>query len=732
MRPAHILETSSKTKLPKRVIYYDSESQVNTEISDDEIRKSLERKEGHPEIEEPRKEHSLYLICATFRDEKRREKRRYIGEDAGASFWTDVHMFTLTTNELLLIAHNAKYDVQVTGGVYYLVKLGYQCTHVSDNNPFIVCFEKKEQTKSGKEIKRKIRLISSTNYYQASLKQLGKTFGLPKLEFAYHVDPRTDPALMEEAITYCERDVEILETAIEHFFSFVKREKLGKLSYTAAGQSLQAFRARFMQHEIYIHDDAKALAVERRAYAGGRNEVFLAGRTIDRPIFYVDINSMYPHVMHDNFFPTRLIHFWKTADLSVVEQMIKNGRLVCCDCRVRTDKPVFHKKMKKLIFPIKQFTTTLSTPEILFGIQRGYIEEVWNVCIYEGEKIFSNYVDHFYKARLEARTNGDDVLAYFYKIFMNSLYGKFGQKNIVMERVGDAADPYEIGIQVAIEDGQLKYYKIFGGGIFVEKHDEDDLEAYNSFPAIAAHVTAYARMLLLYYIEIAGWEHVYYCDTDSLFVDADGYQSLFAENALDNKKLGKLKLEEIIDGGITFYGCKDYEYYKSKFVGNDPVTGESNYKRERVWKIKGVSKGARPLGADADGKLQFAITQWGGFTERLKQKDFLHYYNTIRIKKLRREYDKGIVSESGRVIPFEIEQEESSMKNLEKYDYILELCKQIGYIRVPKEGERYYGEYVGLSRVKRAKYFRIGKGLRLDEWCDEAKMTINDILDYLR
>ena len=43
-----------------------------------------------------------------------------------------------------------------------------------------------------------------------------------------------------------------------------------------------------------------------------------------------------------------------------------------------------------------------------------------------------------------------------------------------------------------------------------------------SFPAIASAVTSYARAYLYNLIQIAGYHHCYYSDTDSLIVDKQG------------------------------------------------------------------------------------------------------------------------------------------------------------------------------------------------------------------
>lgn len=45
---------------------------------------------------------------------------------------------------------------------------------------------------------------------------------------------------------------------------------------------------------------------------------------------------------------------------------------------------------------------------------------------YRRESPFKDFVSTLYECRLEARKEGNEALAYVYKILMNSLYGRFG------------------------------------------------------------------------------------------------------------------------------------------------------------------------------------------------------------------------------------------------------------------------------------------------------------------
>jgi hypothetical protein len=736
------------------MIFFDSESKVNITITDEEVYRA---EQG----ETVWKEHNPYLICATFYNKTNHGKAaqrqaEYIGEvgepneHTTFTFWQDVDRFARLNERTYIFAHNAKYDIQVTRGVPQLVKLGYLVTSFSDENPFILKLEKliRFSSKTGKEYGtilpekptkklperrtprqledgtwfvpdpkiKSIIILSSTNYYQQSLAKLGKVFGLEKLDFDHD-----QPFTMEQALVYCHRDVEIMQTAMLAFIKFIEDEELGSFSMTVAGQAFGAYRHRFLKPEtIYIHDDAKAIKTERDAYAGGRTECFHMGK-VEGEVYYVDINSMYPYVMKNKLYPTKLITRWNNCTVKQLRDKIMDSYLICCDVLIHTDIPIFHKKDKRLIFPVGEYWTSLSTPEIIQALDRGLIKEVKNICIYECDDLFSEYVNYFYNKRLEARELNNEVLSFLYKLFLNVLYGKFGQKKIEWEKIADAP-PDEIDVYTVYDPKERtrETFKVFGGGVWKRHSDPTDEEAFNSFPAIAAHVTAYARMLLWECIECVGMENIYYSDTDSIMCNLAGYENLKNNNYLDENVLGKLKLED--KGVLELYGCKDY-------IFNDSV------------KIKGISKNATKLPDSPDGHLRFAVTQWGGFSERLKNKNMGEYANRVIIKQLKREYNKGEVI-GNKIKPYYINEPEEQRQLHLKYlkgelhdlyneDYIKTLCKIHGYIKVVQQGEYYYSEYINFPKKARIKYFRINGGIPLDVWCMGAGIEVNDFIEQL-
>jgi len=444
-------------------------------------------------------------------------------------FWDIVERRTYRKRPLYLVSHNVNYDFGVLDAFGNLEQRGYTLTQIYlAGMTAIMSFTKGDH---------KIILLDNSNYFQGTLASLGLALGYPKLD----VDPLT--ATEQEADPYCKRDVEILLKAWQTYYEFLDTHDLGKWGKTLPSQAFNAYRHRFMPKAIHIHDQDETLAIERKAYHGGRTSIFFKGTLSDGPYYYLDVNSMYPYVMEKYSYP-RIVHTTKEhATKRQLAQWLKTY-LCVADVTVNTDERVYQVRIKNhAVHPIGQFRVTLTTPELKYALRKGHIITVHKVVRYDHAPLFRDYVRFFYA--LKTQYKGDNQTAFYLmvKLFLNSLYGKFGQRAKSMVQIeDDYPDIDKIEKIVDSDTGDIRYVYRFGSTFW---YQEDRGEAYNSFPAIAAHVTAYARMYLWELMQQAGDGHYYYCDTDSLIVDSVGYERLQAY--LDDTRLGALKVERTSD-----------------------------------------------------------------------------------------------------------------------------------------------------------------------------------------
>jgi len=321
-------------------------------------------------------------------------------------------------------------------------------------------------------------------------------------------------------------------------------------------------------------------------------------------------------------YPIKLIGVVRKPTLEQLKKLMKDY-LVIADVLVRVDKPVVGVRKEKLIFPVGQFRVVLTSPELELVERHGEIIKVYKIAVYEKAPIFKEYVDYFYNLRVKYKQEGNVIMDKFAKIFMNSLYGKFGQKNENLVLIGKTdVDENVIYRYYDAEEKKWKYYAVIDHKIYIK---QGYVEAYNSFVAIASFVTAYARCVLWDYIEKAGLENVLYCDTDSLFVTSEGYKRL--QPFISDTELGKLKIEKVSDR-IRINGAKDYEF-----------AGEV--------KLKGVKKDAKKIDENTFEQIQFVRTRGNLLKHRVKGV----VLKVVR-KRLNRQYDKGEVTPSGWVKPY--------------------------------------------------------------------------------
>lgn len=664
---------------PKRVVFFDSESRVD--------------KETH--------EHEPYIICAVFKNYEKGSVRRFrYGSDLALQndptlkplndFWDEITRFTKIKDLTWVMAHNCGYDILATGGAKRLfdrgfVPLGHPYEkgmtfiwEVAQPNPeprhcgewFI------HKTKTGYKIKNKcteetpcgkckkkrrhirnIRFVSTSNYFTQSLKKLGDTFGVSKLnqeeETKFDFD-RIHEYPIETVLTYCDRDVDIIVNAMEALFEACKngaKTGFGSFRNTLPAMAFNAYKTWFMPNQkLHAHNNNDAIRLERSGYYGGRVEVWKRGEAREQ-IYGVDINSMYPFVMRNHSYPTKLISHTKRETVDGLQSLIKNGYAVIAKVTISTMKNAYPMRYEnKLVFPTGTFVTTISTPEIEYALEHGHITKVHEACVYEKEPIFREFVDRFYTAREKHKPKGSDpnpVWDLLYKLVMNALYGKFGQLKREWQEVG-TCDPDLVETEEVFDvsgDTPVKLrFRKFGGKVYVEEPVED--VAYHAVIAIATHVTAYARMLMWKYIQIAGEENHYYNDTDSLYVNETGYQNLKQSGMIHDTKLGYLALEKQPESAV-FLGPKHYQLGKER-------------------KLKGVSSDAKQIDQNT-----FEMLQWPSFKSAMNTGNLDRFANRKVVKHLKNIYSKGWVLANGEVKPlqFETTDEGNALLPWEKTEY---------------------------------------------------------------
>jgi hypothetical protein len=538
---------------------------------------------------------------------KVKEEWKFFSEPWPLCRW--IERLSLPRRPLWVFSHNLFFDLQVSCFYEYFSLAGWTLDFLYETGmSYIVVIRKGDSFIKG---------ISTTNYFDTSLEEIGKLVGYDKLKVDFDTVSDMDLA------TYCRRDVEILKLAMEQYFHFVRSHDLGKFGMTKAAQAFNAYRHRFMKQKIFCHQNPVLVDLEKSAYMGGRTECFFIGEIKDRPVVSLDINSMYPFVMKRYKYPCRFLNYQENLPVKELEAVL--GKF-CAVAEVLVDTPDPHFAVRqgaKIIFPVGRFRCFLCTRGLNFALQRGYVKAVLEVAFYEPADLFTGYVDYFYSLKSRYDSEGNKIYRKLTKYFLNCLYGKFAQFRPVMDWIIDEKGPLayrsEWFDEVTGERGIE--YKLMNK-IIRESGKE---VSGNSLIPISAHITEDSRLYLDEIMRAMGRSKVLYCDTDSVKIYKSDLKQV--RHKIDPQELGALKLEE------------EYSYLQ--------IVGPKFYITDKERKIKGI-----PARSKEVEHLVYSYTSFPRQATHLR-KGIVDYFETRTVnKRLKISYDKGIVTPSGRVEPF--------------------------------------------------------------------------------
>lgn len=424
--------------------------------------------------------------------------------------------FIYNCNDNIFVAHNLEYDLN---SIFYPYNL--RSLEMFYNNNLI--FAKLKNTRK--------KFIDSFNFSFCSLAKIGKQIGLEKFE--------TDDFYN---IEYCKRDCEIVYEYMKQFRETIDSEFNLNIKNTLAGTSQNIFLKRFDNYDSGGKNfDDRLLDF----YYGGRTECFKIGN-IRKPVYALDINSSYPASMKFNCFPvsdfyeTKLpeTHMW----LSEVEIEIDN-------CYI----PVLPLRTEKLLFPTGKFKTYINSIEYEKAKQEGQIKGINFLRTYnftDSSYVFNEFVNFFYHKREQAKKENNEFLSSFYKLILNSTYGRFALNSgikVLKNYTGDN------GLYEYFEEHDLMYKHI----------SFDSVKSINySLPTfITASSRVYLFELLKKVLSIGGG--ILYSDTDSCYFtlseNVENDIKKIEENFPIDEKIGNYSLE--VFKAMDIYNVKAYILY---------------------------------------------------------------------------------------------------------------------------------------------------------------------------
>ena len=295
----------------------------------------------------------------------------------------------------------------------------------------------------------------------------------------------------------------------------------------------------------------------------------------DKKEVIIDVNSLYPSIMYTTKIPYGIPKIYTYPSEKFIKDNIKDKVIFCkivgLSGELKDNKlPIIpkHRNLKqgtselyhKTIF---NKTFFVNYEEFLiwkehYNIYNDYIIEECLIFDSVRDVIFKDYIDIFYEMKRNGRATGDKVMEKIAKLFLNSLYGKYGTNP---KRKHIKSYYSENGWTNIINEQY--YYKDENGEKHFEYIDKDGSFIY---PFLASAVTSYARIFLINCIDKLPYEKFIYCDTDSIhFIDNDiyGLKEFKKDGLISKDKMMKYSIEDTSMCSI-YLAPKKYSYIDAK------------------------------------------------------------------------------------------------------------------------------------------------------------------------
>lgn len=366
----------------------------------------------------------------------------------------------------------------------------------------------KASNKSGMIIFRDLAKI-----YGGGLGKVAKAFGLPtqKGEIDYRLNRLHGHVVTKEEKEYCFKDTRII---IDILLEMQKRED----KYFFNSMSMASYSMRMMikygwprsvkpfakYREMYPELDKEETDFLRNAVAGGITYApeRWQFKVIDQDIIHIDKNSMHPSSAYFNKFAYGYGEYRKGRPDNYADYSN------CCHIKISYYGVKLHSVIKLIGLEfVDDFELTVWDFEIE-TMKKCYMDlKIEYIDYYRYRKkplVWRKYYAHCYYSRLEAKKNHDDFNVLYYKLLMNSSYGKSLERGHM-----EAFENYIDEEGIISSKTHLKTLK--------EGQESKEWNAKYTYLPYGSQIPAYSRCDLIELALKIGYQYVVYFDTDSIF-----------------------------------------------------------------------------------------------------------------------------------------------------------------------------------------------------------------------
>lgn len=310
--------------------------------------------------------------------------------------------------------------------------------------------------------KMSINLLDSLNILPGYQDQLGKEFKINKNkgDFPYLFvnennlnyigltpdkkyfknDPEiiSDWNLKNETFKYLKDDIHILYDILNKFGYYIGKTSSIDISkhLTIASLAYKTYFSSYYNEKDDLKVIKKGLESKiRQSYYGGHTEVY---KHYGKNLYYYDVNSQYPYAMLKDM-PTGNPIYINSKNINdyfgfiYAEIEIKNIKNPLLPKRGENNKQIYPKSGKWIGIYFSEELKSVS--------KYGYkIKPLYGWTFERNNNLFKNYVEKFYNDKLNAKIENNPVKSKVAKLFLNSLYGKFGMNEVENKCIIDSPD----------------------------------------------------------------------------------------------------------------------------------------------------------------------------------------------------------------------------------------------------------------------------------------------------
>ena len=409
----------------------------------------------------------------------------------------------------------------------------------------------------------KVVFQDSLKLIPLSVESIAESFKMDinKLEIDYtlHNNLPIGSPLSKEEEEYIKHDVKIVARAVDYFYS----QGLNKM--TIGSCALEEYKNLIEKKNFKIffptpkyHEDVK------QSYRGGFT--YLNPKFTNKIVgngIVLDVNSLYPSVMRESNLPFGTPIFFRgkykeDKIYPLYTQMIR------CQFEIKKGKiPTIQIKHGSDFSPT-EYLESSGDLEVVLCLNSVDLElffnhyDVYNVEYISGWKfkstkgLFNNYIDKWGNNKIKAKEEGNHGLYLISKLFLNSLYGKFGTDTRVVSKI-----PY-------MGDDEVIHFK-----------DSEEERKDGVYIAMASFITSYARRKTITSAQTimdnynSGKSKIQfvYADTDSLHCISPDFE-LPEGLEIDRFRLGAWKFESKFNKA-KFLRQKCYMENSTEDIEND-------------------------------------------------------------------------------------------------------------------------------------------------------------------